>query len=97
MGFQQVSMFCTEDLADKYRYLTLFADPSVGTQKTPRPLTQIGNTPLRDLVLAETYGAAVDARGDCWMWGKGYNSENGAVGRSLKGKACSSLDSRVCD
>lgn len=48
-------------------------------------MPQFGATPLRDLVLAEKYGAAVDAKGDCWMWGTGHD-ETGAMGRSLKGK-----------
>jgi hypothetical protein len=67
------------------RYLTLSADKSVGQMKKPAPLSQFGATPLRDLVLAEKYGAAVDAKGDCYMWGVGYD-ETGAMGRSLRGK-----------
>lgn len=67
------------------RHLTLWADPATGVLKRPTPLTQLGSTPLRDLVIAEKYGACVDARGDCWMWGTGYDA-SGEIGRSLKGK-----------
>ena len=77
------------------RYLTLVWDPSVSTVKRPAPLSRLGSTPLRDLVLMEKYGACVDARGDCWMWGAGYD-QSGQVGRSLKGKVrsepCSQVD-----
>nr|XP_018264786.1 uncharacterized protein I303_02965 [Kwoniella dejecticola CBS 10117]OBR86944.1 hypothetical protein I303_02965 [Kwoniella dejecticola CBS 10117] len=65
--------------------LTLFPDGQVTNVKKPLPLSQLGNTPLRDLVLAEEYGACVDARGDLWMWGKGYDP-SGEIGKSLKGK-----------
>lgn len=60
-----------------------------GQVKKPSPLTRLGGTPLRDLVLAEKYGAAVDARGDLWMWGQGWDEDEakaGEVGQSLKGK-----------
>lgn len=67
------------------RYLTLSPDSSSSQIKRPVPLGQFGATPLRDMVLSEKYGAAVDARGDCWMWGVGYD-ESGEIGRSLKGK-----------
>ncbi|KAK6907421.1 hypothetical protein I203_101415 [Kwoniella mangroviensis CBS 8507] len=70
--------------------LTLFPDNQVANVKKPVPLTQLGTTPLRDLVLSEEYGACVDARGDLWMWGKGYD-ESGELGRSLKGKSLKSL------
>jgi hypothetical protein len=74
------------------RNLTLSADPS-GNVKKPAPLTFIGATPLRDLVIAERYGACIDARGDCWMWGTGYDP-SGQLGRSLKGKVSSRLTER---
>jgi hypothetical protein len=67
------------------RNLTLSADQQIANLKKPAPLTFIGATPLRDLVVAERYGACIDARGDCWMWGTGYDP-SGQVGRSLKGK-----------
>lgn len=67
------------------RYLTLSPDPTVSTLKKPTPLIRFGSTPLRDVIIAEKYGAAVDARGDCWMWGVGYDA-SGEIGRSLKGK-----------
>jgi hypothetical protein len=56
-----------------------------GAHKRPTPLNFIGGTPLRDLVVHEKYGAAVDARGDLWMWGAGYDP-SGEIGRSLRGK-----------
>jgi hypothetical protein len=43
-------------------------------------------------VLAEQFGAAVDARGDVWCWGDGYEGDtadgerSGKAGRSLRGK-----------
>jgi hypothetical protein len=41
--------------------------------KTARPTPYVPKaTPLRDLILAEKYGAAVDGRGDLWFWGNGY-------------------------
>jgi len=67
------------------KYLTLWPDPTTVGLKRPTPLTQLGSTPLRDLVIAEKYGACVDARGDIWMWGAGYDP-SGDIGRSLKGK-----------
>lgn len=73
------------------RNLTLVADSTVSNVKRPAPLTFIGATPLRDLVIAEKYGACIDARGDCWMWGAGYDP-SGELGRSLKGKA----SHRIC-
>lgn len=78
--------------------MTLVADATLGQVKRPTPLGFIGATPLRDLVLAEKYGACIDARGDCWMWGIGYDP-SGEVGRALKGKvrrivttSCEGLD-----
>lgn len=67
------------------RYLVLTPDTNLGVVKRPIALNHFGSTPLRHLVLAEKYGACVDAKGDCWMWGVGYD-ESGEVGRSLKGK-----------
>jgi hypothetical protein len=52
-------------------------------------MTYVPSTPLNDLVLHETYGAAVDASGNIWMWGKGYFGDNNVSERaaaSLKGK-----------
>ena len=69
------------------KYLVLSEDASTGQVRKPSALAQLGATPLRDLVLAEKYGAAVDAKGDLWMWGAGYD-ESGKIGRSLKGKVC---------
>lgn len=40
---------------------------------------------LRDLALSETYGVAVDARGDVLQWGAGYGGDGG-VEKTLKGK-----------
>jgi hypothetical protein len=67
------------------RYLTLSPESSTSVVKRPAPLAQLGATPLRDLVLAEKYGACVDAKGDLWFWGAGYDP-SGRIGRSLKGK-----------
>ena len=68
------------------KYLTLSEEATTGGQvRKPSPLAQLGATPLRDLVLAEKYAAAVDAKGDLWMWGVGYD-ESGKISRSLKGK-----------
>ena len=67
------------------RFLTLSSLPNVPAVKKPAPLVHLGSTPLRDLVLAEQYGACVDAKGDCWMWGAGYDP-SGEIGRSLMGK-----------
>ncbi|WVR03764.1 hypothetical protein IAU60_000759 [Kwoniella sp. DSM 27419] len=70
--------------------LVVLPDTAVSNIKKPTPLTQLGATPLRDLVLAENYGACVDARGDCWMWGTGYDP-SGNLGRSLRGKGLKQL------
>lgn len=67
------------------RYLTLSPDSSSSVIKRPTPLSQFGSTPLRDLVIAEKYGACVDANGDLWFWGAGYDP-SGKTGKSLKGK-----------
>ncbi|EIW68906.1 hypothetical protein TREMEDRAFT_31511 [Tremella mesenterica DSM 1558] len=67
------------------RYMTLVPDSAVTILKKPSPLPHLGATPLRDLIIAEKYGACVDARGDCWMWGVGYDP-SGQLGRSLQGK-----------
>lgn len=72
------------------RYLTLSTDNNKAQMKKPTPLTQLGATPLRDLILAERYGAAVDARGDLWMWGAGYDP-SGEIGASLKGKVSNTV------
>lgn len=66
-------------------YLTLSPEPSVKVVKRPTPMSHLGSTPVHDLVIHEKYGAAIDARGDVWMWGKGYDP-SGEVGRSLRGK-----------
>ncbi|WWC87958.1 uncharacterized protein L201_002859 [Kwoniella dendrophila CBS 6074] len=70
--------------------LILIPDGQVANVKKPLPLPQLGATPLRDLVLGEEYGACVDAGGDLWMWGKGYDP-SGEVGKSLKGKSLKTL------
>ncbi|KAK4688431.1 hypothetical protein P7C73_g1683, partial [Tremellales sp. Uapishka_1] len=70
--------------------LTLNPDSSVATLKRPTPLPQLGSTPLRDLIVHEKYGACLDARGDIWMWGAGYDP-SGAVGKSLRGKKLKTL------
>jgi alpha-tubulin suppressor-like RCC1 family protein len=67
------------------RYLTLLPDPLISVVKKPVPLTNLGSTPFRDLALAEKYGAVLDAKGDCWMWGVGYDP-SGQIGRSLRNK-----------
>nr|KIR47947.1 hypothetical protein I312_02461 [Cryptococcus bacillisporus CA1280] len=53
-----------------------------GLVKRPAPLLHLGRTPLRDLVIAENYAAALDANGDCWLWGKGYDP-TGRIGKGL--------------
>ncbi|KAI5454757.1 hypothetical protein NCC49_003641 [Naganishia albida] len=73
--------------------------------KTARPTPYIPKaTPLRDLVLAEKYAAAVDARGDLWLWGNGYwdeslrtipqgqkDDDRSRAQKSLRGKNITSL------
>ncbi|KAJ9125241.1 hypothetical protein QFC22_000196 [Naganishia vaughanmartiniae] len=55
--------------------------------KTARPTPYVPKaTPLRDLVLAEKYGAAVDGRGDLWFWGNGY-WDNGIRNASPPGQS----------
>ncbi|BEI93259.1 uncharacterized protein CcaverHIS019_0508870 [Cutaneotrichosporon cavernicola] len=66
-------------------YLTLSPDPTVKSLKRPTPMAALGATPVHDLVVHEKYGAVIDARGDVWMWGKGYDP-SGDIGRSLRGK-----------
>lgn len=66
-------------------YLTLSPDNAAKQIRRPTAMTHLGSTPLRDMAIQEKYGAAVDARGDLWMWGVGYDP-SGAVGRSLRGK-----------
>lgn len=77
------------------RYMTLFADPSLQQVKKPTPMGWIGGTPLRDMVIEEKYGVAVDANGDCWMWGAGYHP-SGTPGKSLKGKVSRPHSRIVC-
>ncbi|WWD16449.1 hypothetical protein CI109_100875 [Kwoniella shandongensis] len=72
------------------RNLTLLPDTNIGYVRRPAALSQLGSTPLRDLVLAENYGACVDANGDCWMWGSGYD-RSGEVGKTLRGKSLKKL------
>ncbi|KAK8861634.1 hypothetical protein IAR55_002457 [Kwoniella newhampshirensis] len=72
------------------RNLTLLPDTNIGYVRRPAALTQLGSTPLRDLVLAENYGACVDASGDCWIWGNGYD-RSGEVGKTLRGKGLKKL------
>ncbi|WVQ78819.1 hypothetical protein IAT38_000910 [Cryptococcus sp. DSM 104549] len=70
--------------------LTLLLDGATGAVKRPVSITKLGSTPLRDLVLAETYGACVDANGDSWIWGSGYDA-SGEIGRALRGKSLKTL------
>lgn len=92
---KQTSKFALPSTASPYtplgwgsnRNRTLVADPQTANLKKPTALTFIGATPLRDLIIAEKYGACIDAKGDCWMWGVGYDP-SGQLGRSLKGKVC---------
>lgn len=41
-------------------------------------------------MIAENYAAALDANGDCWLWGKGYDP-TGRVGKGLVGKDLKTL------
>ncbi|WVQ74729.1 hypothetical protein IAR50_004333 [Cryptococcus sp. DSM 104548] len=66
--------------------LVLTPEPAQNLVKKPTPLPHLGSTPLRDLAIAEDYAAAVDANGDCWLWGKGYD-ESGRIGKGLRGKS----------
>jgi hypothetical protein len=84
--------------------------PSSGTTstqnmlKTARPTPYIPkSTPLRDLVLAEKYAAAVDAKGDLWLWGNGYwdeslkrNTQEQKEPLDDRAKAQKSLRGKVC-
>ncbi|TYJ51448.1 hypothetical protein B9479_007983 [Cryptococcus floricola] len=72
------------------RNLILSPDAAQGLVKKPAPLPHLGATPLRDLAIGEEYAAAVDANGDCWLWGKGYD-ESGMVGKGLRGKSLRTL------
>ncbi|ODN74899.1 hypothetical protein L198_08206 [Cryptococcus wingfieldii CBS 7118] len=72
------------------RNLILSPDSAQNLVKKPTPLPHLGATPLRDLAIAEEYAAAVDANGDCWLWGKGYD-ESGKVGKGLRGKSLRTL------
>lgn len=71
-------------------YLTLSPDTATKHFRRPTPMTHLGSTPLRDMAIQEKYGAAIDARGDLWMWGAGYDP-SGTVGRSLRGKKLRTL------
>ncbi len=92
----------THDPMTSYSTLSPSSSTSSSTViKQPRPLSYTGSTPLRDLILAEQFGAAVDARGDLWCWGDGYDGDvaegerSGKAGRSLTGKVSEELrDSR---
>ena len=67
----------------------LSASTALPNVKSPRPITYVPSTPLNDLVLHETYGAAVDVHGDVWMWGKGHFGNDSSPERasaSLRGK-----------
>lgn len=59
--------------------------------KSPRPTDLLRETPLRDLVLHERYGAAVDGTGDVWFWGAGFQGAPSSVTPSLRGKKITSL------
>lgn len=54
------------------------------TVKRPSAAPALSTFILRDLALAETYGVAVDARGDVLQWGAGYGGQG--VERTLTGK-----------
>lgn len=66
-------------------FQTLLPDIDKRVVKAPTFATHLGATPLRDLMIQEKYGAAIDARGDLWMWGAGHDP-SGNVNRSLRGK-----------
>jgi len=46
--------------------------PAVGLIKNPRSIPFFDGMALRDLVLAERHGVAVDAQGDVLQWGAGF-------------------------
>ncbi|SGY40840.1 BQ5605_C003g02430 [Microbotryum silenes-dioicae] len=48
--------------------------PESDMVKRPKLAAQFTGAILRDLVLAETYGAAVDEKGDVLQWGSGFDS-----------------------
>ncbi|TXT12899.1 hypothetical protein VHUM_01300 [Vanrija humicola] len=71
-------------------FQTLLPDIDKRVLKGPTFATHLGATPLRDLMIQEKYGAAIDARGDLWMWGAGHDP-SGSVNRSLRGKKLTTI------
>lgn len=64
---------------------------SKSTISTPTEMPAFAGVALRDLQLAETYGAAVDAHGDVVQWGTGFDDASSTSGgilpqRTLTGK-----------
>ncbi|WFD44597.1 hypothetical protein MPSI1_003265 [Malassezia psittaci] len=51
---------------------------SKSSVKTPTPIPAFDGVALRDLQLAKTYGAAVDADGDVLQWGTGFIDDQDA-------------------
>jgi hypothetical protein len=82
-------------LASTYTLRTLFPQSNAtlspsppGLVKTPKPLLALSGpgVALRDVTLTPTYGAAVDAKGDVYLWGKSVGAdEEGALRKCLVG------------
>ncbi|KAM0792159.1 hypothetical protein ACM66B_004856 [Microbotryomycetes sp. NB124-2] len=49
--------------------------PELDMVKKPKLVKSLNGMVLRDLVIAESYAAAVDAQGDVIMWGQGFSEQ----------------------
>lgn len=76
------------------KYSTLLPGEGNNTIKSPRPSPIFQETPLRDLVLHEKYGAIVDGKGDVWCWGAGFEGFDPIMASAPDSKVTSSLKGR---
>lgn len=60
--------------------------------KLPRRIAHFNGQLLRDLKLTQSFGAAVNEKGDLVQWGLGYSKTNPAPAETLKGKDLIKID-----
>ncbi|KAF9264847.1 RCC1/BLIP-II [Marasmius fiardii PR-910] len=60
--------------------------PEAENFRFPQAAEWLNKVALRDLAFHKTYAACVDARGDVYQWGEGFNTENTKPRLTLGGK-----------
>jgi hypothetical protein len=76
------------------RFNALAPDTPGDNVRSPSSAEWLRGVALRDLALAETYGACADAQGDVYQWGSAFPSPTAGPWKPmlvLKGKVCDCL------